>query len=425
MYPMKKALIIAFMLSCGIAFAQQNLVVSADAYLNEFTKTVDDKGNRDASILNKAKARIDSASKHPDVNNKPKTWNYRGKIYLMSFNHRCDVIKATVTETDVKKKITEVMAKVEMSDLDVALESFYKSNQLDAKAAYKPENDAGIKGCLMLFYEKAVTMYNKKEFGESSSYFEKSYILNEKYAGKKDTNSLENAEVAAGYAKQYERGITLANQLIGMGFKKEYYYEKNLDYYKLKGDKEGMSAWVLKGRVAYPNNIKFIIEELNTYIASGKSAQALDILELAIKNDPNNADLYRVKGQTYSTLAFPGGEKKPDGFDQNVKQAETALLKANELKPNNPMILYSIGAFYNNWGAFIFNQAQNEKELSKLAAGEKVAEGYFYKAIPFLEKEIEIDPQDRDALKALKQLYLKTGQAGSDKYKKVDDMLKN
>ncbi|MCC7303204.1 MAG: hypothetical protein IT233_11240 [Bacteroidia bacterium] len=411
-------LIVALILAGFPLLAQQNKVVSAIKYLEEYKQT------REEETLLKARERIDTACNHPDTRDKAKTWHVKGEVYYVLFNHEWEKIKKASKETDDKKKNTEAFSKVDMSNLEVALTAFKKCLELDVKKDYS-EDKKSIAVGMQFIYEKAVSLYNSKDFSSASKYFEAYSVASSLYLGKADTNGLENAEVAAGYAKEYDRAIGLAMKLIGMNVKKEMNYEKILDYYKLKKDNDGLNAWVKKGRADFPNNIKFIIEELNSYISQGKSIEALDILELAIQKDPGNADLYRVKGQTYTNLAFPEGDKKPADFDKYVKQAEVALLKSNELKPNDSHILYSIGAFYNNWGAFVFNQAQNEKDMSKLAAGEKAAEDIFKKAIPYLEKEIEIDPTDKDALRALKQLYLKTGQGDSEKFKKVDNMLKN
>lgn len=400
-------------------YAQQPKVVSAIKYLEEYKQT------RDFETLMKAKDRIDTAINHPDTKEKAKTWHVKGNVYYTLFNHEWEKLKKASTEAEEKKKVSDAFAKVDMGHLETAMEAYHKSIGLDTKKDFLDDSKKNLALSMAFMYEKAVSLYNTKNFSGASKYFEMYSANSGKYLGKADTNGLENAEVAAGYAKEYDRAMELSKKLIGMGVKKEMYYEKILDYHKLKKDNAGLAEWVKKGRADFPNNIKFIIEELNQYITEGKSTQALDILELAIQKDPNNADLYRVKGQTYTNLAFPGGDKKAENFDKNIKSAEAALLKANELKPNDPNILYSIGAFYNNWGAQVFNLAQNEKDMSKLAAGEKAAEDIFKKAIPYLEKEIELDPTDKDALKALKQLYLKTGQQDTDKYKKVDSLLKN
>mgnify|MGYP001569693017 CR=1 FL=1 len=99
--------------------------------------------------------------------------------------------------------------------------------------------------------------------------------------------------------------------------------------------------------------------------------------------------------------------------------------KAYALNPNDFKVNYSIGAYYNNLGAGKMKEAQEEKDMKKATDLENQSVEILKKAIPYLEKAHELDKSDKDTMKALKQLYAKTGQADSPKYKELEDLLKN
>lgn len=412
--------VLVLLLSVSVAKAQPNNVVSAIKYHEEFKKY------KEIDALKKAQARIDTAANHPETRDKAKTWYHRGEIYYTIFSTNWDALKTKSTQTDPKKKEEDAFRDVDMKDLEKCLESYKKCIELDTKNDFADDAKKKLRAFVTFFPSKAIAQYNAKQFENAVASFESANAISQKYMNIIDTASLDNAALTAGKAKMYDKAAELYNKLIDLKYKPEENMTYLIEIYRLKGDDAMYKSTVTKGRQMFPNNYDFIVQELNMYIKAGDIEKAISIMDLAIQKAPDNAELYLVKGQTFSKLAFPDGEvKKPAKFDEYTKTAETSLLKATELKPNDSKILYSIGAFYNNWGAFIFNQAQNLTDLAKLAAEEKKAEEYFKKAIPFLEKEIQIDPHDKDALKALKQLYLKTGQQDTEKYKKVEDMLKN
>jgi hypothetical protein len=441
---------LALILFVSGALAQNNNVVSAIKYHDEFKKF------KDVESLRKAQARIDTAAKHPDTDNKAKTWYHRGEIYYTLFSYNWELEKqkarkddqakmtelekkreAAKTEEEKNKVVAEIQAlikkheeeafqDVSLDELEASLESYKKCIEYDTKDDFSADAKKKITIFSTFFASKAVALYNGKRLEDAVAGFEKADEISRKYLGRIDTGSIDNAALTAGRAKMFDKAAELYNKLIAMNYKAEENLAYLMEIYRVSENQAKFVETVQIGRKKFPGNYNFIIEELNLYIKEGKVDEAIGIINLAIEKNPKNAELYLVKGQRFAQLAFPEGEtKKGPKFDEYCKTAESSLLKANELKPGDPKILYSVGAFYNNWGAFIFNQAQTITDFNKLAVEEKKANEYFAKAIPFLEEVKKLDPKDKDALRALKQLYLKTGQAGTEKYKEVDNLLKN
>lgn len=405
----------------AIAFSQQNNVVSTINYLKDYTKY------NEIEALQKAKQRIDDAVKHDDTKGSAKAWFYRGKVYHTLFDNAFNNQMKQIQEPDNNKKNVLAYQNVLMNDLDVALESYSKAIELDSKNDFTADANNMIKIIVLNYSYKSYSMYVGKKYEEAAMFGEKTFDLSIKYKTKTDTNALNTAAYCAAKTGQSEKAMTLYNKLLEMKYQPLQTYSYIIELYKQKNDMDGLKKTLASARKDYPNNYTLIVEELNIYIKEGKTNEAIQSLKLAIEKEPNNAELHLVLGQTYNKLAFPEDPeaKRPDNYDQLVKDAEVEYAKAVEIKPDYVNALYSFGVFYNNWGASIINASNKLTDIKKIEAEEKKANEIFLKAIPLLEKAHELDKTDKDTMRALKQLYAKTGQGGSEKYKKINELLKN
>ena len=203
-----------------------------------------------------------------------------------------------------------------------------------------------------------------------------------------------------------------------------------ISIYTEAGDTAAQRSVITKARAAFPDNIDILNEEINMYVVRGKNEQALGSLNLAVNKNPNNELLHLVLGQTCTKMAFPKDAatgkdlQKPSNFDALIKKAEEEYTKALQIKPDYFLANYSLAVLYTNQGSIIIKESDNIKDPKKVKAEEDKAEALFQKAIPLLEKAHEIDASDRDTMKTLKQLYARTGQGDSEKYKKLDAELK-
>jgi tetratricopeptide (TPR) repeat protein len=415
---MKKVLLLFLFLAGGTwVQAQNNNLVSASNYLNDYLK------DKDMDALKKARARIDTAAKHPDTQGKAKTWYLRGKIYQAWFERAFADTLAKVTESDNNKKNMMAYQRVDVSELETSIISYKKELELDTKADWSDEVKKLLRTCLDDYASKAYSMYVGKRYEDAVTYGEKSFDLGQKYGGRTDTNSLNIAAYCAEKSQQYDKSIALYEQLIKLNYHALVDYSALIELYKLKKDDAGLKNVIGRARTAFPNEYTFIVEDLNLAIKEGKIDEAIKNLDLAIQKDPKNAELHLVMGQTYQKMAFV--DPKPSNYDDLLKRAEDQFKQATELKPDYPEAFYNYGVFYSNWGAQILTASQKLSKMDQIAAEEKKANDLFLKAIPLLEKSLELDKTDRDTMKALKQLYAKTGQADTEKYKKLNDMLKN
>ena len=94
--------------------------------------------------------------------------------------------------------------------------------------------------------------------------------------------------------------------------------------------------------------------------------------------------------------------------------AITELSKAVELKTDVYDLEYAMGVAYINKAAAMFVKANDIMDVIKYTAAIDEANGVYAKALPFMEKALDLKPDDVYALRSLKELYYRLKM--TDKY---------
>lgn len=180
-------------------------------------------------------------------------------------------------------------------------------------------------------------------------------------------------------------------------------YKSLLASYKKMGNPDGFKATLAAARTEYPSDVDLINYELQEYLDAKDFAKALEIINVAIEKDPNNAVYYYVKGFIYQ-------ESMNDG-----DKALEAYGKALEIDPNNFDCNYMSGAVYYARGKSKIDEmgklgmtAAEQKKYDKLKV-EKVED--FKKALPYFEKAHQLNAEDAETVKALWETYRQVGNA--------------
>ncbi len=423
--------IFLFLQGIGVCcFSQNSNLNKAISLLEDYEKY------NELKSLPNAKTRIDSATVNPATSDKYKTWFYRGQIYLALFEQSIKNEMTKIQETDVNKKIIAAYFNISMADAEEALKGFQKELTLDDKKVYTPDATSRIKTLAGYYGTKALALLINKNYADAITYYETSCDLKLKTTGINDTAAIYNLAVATRKNKNYKKAEDYYTKLIELKYENpEKWYLEMIWMNSESGDMDATANAITKARAAMPDSYPILVEEINLYSKSidkeenrAKSAElsqkAITDLNTGITKNPKEAQLHLVLAGIYSKLAFPRDKNnnalaKPENFNELVLKAEDEYKKALELKPdfqNN----YTLGIYYNNWCADIVNQLDNIKDIKKKKAEEKSADDLLQKAIPLLEKAHELDPKDKDTMRTLRQLYARTGQGESEKYKKLD-----
>jgi tetratricopeptide (TPR) repeat protein len=152
------------------------------------------------------------------------------------------------------------------------------------------------------------------------------------------------------------------------------------------------------GRIAHPDNMGLIFDELNIYLNRGEGAKQISKIEVAIAKDPTNKTLYFVSGVAYSA-------------NKDFIKAENAYKKALELDANYSDAIYNLAIIYINRGNdYIIeaNKLPNTKAAEvKYNALKKNFTDELGKSAPLLEKARELNPKDANTLTTLREVYVK------------------
>ena len=153
-----------------------------------------------------------------------------------------------------------------------------------------------------------------------------------------------------------------------------------------------------------------LVELINYYLLGGEPEKAEVYLDAAIKQDPKNASFYRAKGTLYEKMEQP-------------EKAEGMYVKALELDPKDFLAQYNLGNIklsvvieFHKKVLDIADVNEYNKEM------EKVFEGY-ESVIPYFEKALELNPDEKNTVTTLKELYFKLRNK-DPKYQEAYDVMK-
>ncbi|MBL7816812.1 MAG: hypothetical protein JNL70_17455 [Saprospiraceae bacterium] len=164
-----------------------------------------------------------------------------------------------------------------------------------------------------------------------------------------------------------------------------------------------------EGAKKYPEDTQILFTRINHYLKDGKLEELITQLKEAIKKEPKNATLYSTLGNVLDNLAQ--SEKDEAKAKAYAEESMVYFNKTLEIDGKNVDAIYSIGAsFYNKAANFSKEMKKLESDFSKegqkkYEAAEKAMIAEFDKALPYFQKAESINPNDRNTLIALKEIF--------------------
>jgi tetratricopeptide (TPR) repeat protein len=330
--------------------------------------------------LDLAKQAIDEASKDEKTIMDAKTWFYRGNIYY-----------------DIAVSLDSNYRKLDPDAFGVAYQSYVKAKELDTKGEFSADIQKYTKAVGEGYYNTGVILYNEQKFKDAATSFEKAYDVS-KSIGQIDTTALVNAAVSAAQGNENDLAKGYYQQLIVMGVQKPDIYASLAEIYKVEGDTTMALQTVAKGRVLFPDDFNLLIAETNIYLATDEKAKAMTDLETALRIDNTNPSIFFAVGTIYDQMG-------------DVEKAISAYENAIKIKPDYFEANYNLGALYVNQAADILDKANDlpldaikEYDAQKASADEMLK-----KSVPYLEKALELMPDDTNTLVSLKEIYTRLG----------------
>ncbi|MCX6292168.1 MAG: hypothetical protein NT126_10440 [Bacteroidetes bacterium] len=351
----------------------------------------------------KAKDAIDAATADDQSKKMELTWYYRGLIYSALFKSEkygflCDHC------------------------LEVAYESFLKAMEINPKNEWADEiNVIRVPWLTNQIFGLGVDQFKSKKYKDALSSFE--YALK---ISPGDTSIILNSAYSAEMAGNQEKSKQYYSRLVGMKYRDDKVYLALSNLYKQEKDTAKALGIIKDGRKLFADSLSLLLAEINIHLASGHNSEATEDLDAAIKKDPKNQSLYSAMGSAYDNLANPKDANgndlpKPSNYSELMNKAEEVYKQGLSLNPGNFEINFNLGALYFNQAAEMANAANNIKSNDEFAKAKLSYEQKFKEAEPFLEKALELSPNDKSTLNSLKQLYVRT--AETEKYNKVKNTL--
>lgn len=295
--------------------------------------------------------------------------------------------------------------------LTEALSALKKATQLDEKKRYEKQIQENLNRLNNLLLNKAILAYQEEDYNESFRLFSKSIELIEMPVMSHlpaDTAIYFNTGLVASFAKNHQEALKFYQKAKEMDYGGGNLYVLIKDQYIAINDSASAEKILQDGFAKYPNDNAIVIELTNYYITAGKSKDALEYLRIAKELEPTNASLYFAEGFLFEKL---------EEFDKAIDSYQTAI----DVNPEYFDALYNIGAAYYNKAVREFEKANEIMENKAYIVARDAATATLAKALPYMEKAHEVNPNEKLVLETLKTLYYRLQMP--EKLKMIDEKL--
>ena len=338
--------------------------------------------NQDGDYL-KAAEFIDQAILDEKANVKEKTWRYRGNIYTN-----------LASDSALYAQVPDALEK--------AAASFVKADELDLKQRYSSERMADIARGATIAGNSGISYFNSGVYGRAGELFvtasEMTMML-----GAVDTMAIFNSALCFEKASMYDRAVDQYMMCGGYGYQVPDVFLFAANIQKMEGDTAKALTTLQSARQDFPREQALIIEELNIYLVAGQFELAKENLMLAAEQDPTNEILWFSLGSVYDNLGMQ--DEAVDAYTKSLG------IKADYFDAN-----YNLGALYFNKAVQMINEANDmwkprmsKDEATKQKELEDGGKAMFSTALPYLEKALDVEPEDRETLRSLRDIYARVG----------------
>lgn len=227
-------------------------------------------------------------------------------------------------------------------------------------------------------------------------------------------------------AKYFALGEQYLNKAQELGYMDEngnlYYFLFHCYYGQKDADKENIvkaKNTLLEGIGKFPKNERILDGLMQLYTSEegvGDPADLVSLIDKALAETPDNPDLWFGRGRVFFKL-------------KNYDECIVSFQKINELKPNDYDTNFYLGYFNIAKGDDMnkeFNSKLDSYSTEEYKAAKNEVTAAYMKAVPYLEKALELRPDNADCAQYLKELCfrLRDEDGMMDKYNKYNAIYK-
>lgn len=397
----KFVLLFGFACFVFVVNAQKHNIVNSSIALKNANKT---DGEEMVSNLIDAKNYIDEAFLNISTSDEPKMWNYRAKVYL-----KIALLKDQKIDNDAIFKAKQ--SHIQCLDRD-------KKGRVVVRKWTKEEDVvAGLIQCGYKLFNMAIDEYNNENNLEALKLYDEIFEIFDydsedqlKRGNITKETVLHNSFFAARRMKDNKRSKVLLQNLIDLNFNDPSIYVHMSDILQEEGNDDDALKYLSLGRDYFENDPVLINSQINLYIKLNRTDELIDKLSDAIELDDMNDLLFFNRATVYDQKGM-------------LDEAIIDYKKSIALNPDNFNSNYNLGALFFNRGVELRNEANNSSSDKLYNKLKKESEVFFDDALPFLETSLSLDPNDKNTLLSLKQLYYLKGDY--KKSKEMDGLIKS
>ena len=331
-------------------------------------------------------------------------------------------------------QIIEVTTPLYEDALENARVAYYEANKVDAKQAKLKDVNAGLEDIARKYINDAFNSYQFGDLAGASVLFEKAAkAAATEPLNKIDTTAVYNAGFTAWMVQDYERAKSFFLECLAVPYYHEdgEVYSKLADVYAKLGDKAMTVETLEKGFSQFPQSQSILIGLINYYLENNENPERLfELIDMAKKNEPNNASLYYVEGNIYNELrqATKDDEAKAAEYLAKAVQAYDACEGVN---PAYEFGHIGKGVMYYNYAIEIQEKANLEFDDKKYMALVEQFEAALMNSLEPFEKAFAVSADNNlkvSIAEYLKNIYYRFVSKGAEYeagYNKYAEIVKN
>lgn len=419
---MKKILVVGLLSFAFLSYGQRKELRQAEKLLDQSFY------NEALNVLSQIESMIDGVDqKYQAHYYYLEGWALKGDS---KFNESVASLKKAI-EIDNKIKLNKYAEEsnflIEQVEVDLVNSAVADNKKDDYKSASKKLYDAYLinpdkENNIHYLYYAASSAVNAKEYDISLEYY--LFLKNMGYTG--ITSEFFVTPVESGIEEKvteteynlFKSSKDYTNPRIGKTESRLPEIVKNIALiYVQKGEVDLAISAIKEAREVNPEDVNLLLSEADLYIKLGDKLKFKELMQEAITKDPNNAILY------YNLGVINGDQGK---FEDAMTYYKKALELDNSYAPTYlnivGLILEGESALVDKMNAIVTSNKRSDQV--KYDSLELERENLYNDCLPYLEKLIEIDPKNIEALKTAKNIYYTVGD--NEKFKlmnaKIQDL---
>mgnify|MGYP006282855837 CR=1 FL=1 len=346
--------------------------------------------------LDTALKSVEKATELEETKDWPKTYYAKGYVYQKIYENE----KTDIAEDPLFK----------------AFDNYEKAYNMEGGESLKGSIDATLFQLRKYFINDGVKAFQESDYRSALNNFSYALKVTEMpvFKGQVDTAVIFNAGIAAQNLKEWDKAADYYKQAAEYGYDGARSYILLNNAYLQAGDTTKAVKALKEGFEKYPGNKQMIGRLINYFLLEAKEPQkAIEYLDAAEKEDPDNAEYYRAEATAY------------DNMGENEKAIKN-YKKALELDPDMFMALYNMGVLYYNQAVDIEGEANTTKDEAKYKELKEKARAKLKEALPYLEKALEVQPENASLVSTLSTVYYRLrveDEKYMEKYEKMQEKL--